>query len=99
MVHLTENKIESLFEQTIICAAPIGIPYFNMDQAIDFGENLMVSVGCETVECLREMDLRELIDSTWKHIIGGIADRKFIARVIQAKYPKKSGELGGLRSI
>ena len=74
-------------------------PVNHPNQAIDFGENLMVSVGCETVECLREMDLRELIDSTWKHIIGGIADRKFIARVIQAKYPKKSGELGGLRSI
>ena len=79
MVHLTENKIGSLFEQTIICAAPIGIPYFNIDQAINFGENLMVSVGCETVECLQEMDLRELIDSTWKHIIGGIDNKKFLA--------------------
>ena len=49
------------------------------NQAIDFGENLMVSVGCETIECLREMDLRELIDSTWKHIIGGIEDREFLA--------------------
>lgn len=79
MVHLTENRIGSLFEQTIICAAPIGIPYFNVNQAISFGENLMTSVACDTIECLQEMDLRELIDATWKHIIGGIENKTFLA--------------------
>ena len=66
-VHLTENGAGSseLFDQAIVCAAPTGIPWFNLDQAKKFGSVLMTGMDCDTVDCLRQMDLGELIKGLW----------------------------------
>ena len=66
-VHLTENGAGSsdLFDQAIVCAAPTGIPWFNLDQAKKFGSVLMTGMDCNSVDCLRQKDLGELIEGLW----------------------------------
>ena len=62
MIHLTESHAENLFEQSIVCAAPVGIPYFNVDQAIEFGQSLMKGAGCRNKACLREFGVNKIIN-------------------------------------
>jgi len=66
-VHLTENGAGSseLFDQAVVCAAPTGIPWFTLKQAIQFGSVLMEGLNCDSAECLRQKSLDELMQGMW----------------------------------
>ena len=74
-VHLTENGAGSseLFDQAIVCAAPTGIPWFNLEQAKKFGLSLQEGLNCQDVDCLRKLDLETLLNGMWSTnlLIGG----------------------------